>query len=518
MAETGREAGSEMIVNDCLRRHLIGEHREEVRPALERLWGYYRNTLDFDLGDDKRLYRANQEMGLPWRLTRPRSAHRLADVGGGRREVVVENDIAWRIHTLVDFMFGKPVAIQSLVEDEDKRRLIEDVLTNVFEANGGACFFQDMALLGSVYGYVDVLVRGEDVLDDQESNRPERNRFDRFSAGDRASEGSASKSGEGERLREVASRIVLETVEAPRAIPVLDPTDYRRLVGYLLHYTQELNEVEEGTFLSRLVDRRGISRTSLATVDVTEVWEADSVRVYHGDVLVDERENVLGLLPVTHIQNLSQPFFYEGLSEVEALIPLQDELNTRLSDRANRVTMQSFKMYLGKGIDKFNERLVGPGQMWMTDNPEASIEAFGGDGANPSEETHIDEIREAMDKTSSVTAIAAGLLRNKVGNLTSANALRVTLMGLISKTEKKRVTYGKGIAQICEHVLQILDVAGVLKTTDSERRVKLHWPSPLPADEKERLAEAKMKLEIGVPRDVVLAELGYGAEVRKVSG
>ncbi len=39
------------------------------------------------------------------------------------------------------------------------------------------------------------------------------------------------------------------------------------------------------------------------------------------------------------------PLSYEGLSDVEPLIPLQDELNTRLSDRANRVTYQAFNMF-----------------------------------------------------------------------------------------------------------------------------------------------------------------------------
>jgi hypothetical protein len=68
-----------------------------------------------------------------------------------------------------------------------------------------------------------------------------------------------------------------------------------------------------------------------------------------------------GVVPVVHIQNLSQPFRYEGLSEVEPLIGLQDELNTRLSDRASRVTMSSFKMYLAKRLDGFENARVGPG-------------------------------------------------------------------------------------------------------------------------------------------------------------
>jgi hypothetical protein len=103
-------------------------------------------------------------------------------------------------------------------------------------------------------------------------------------------------------------------------------------------------------------------------------------------------------VPVAHIQNVAQPFAYHGIGEVEPLIPLQDDLNTRLSDRANRVTMQSFKMYLAKGVDGFERTPVGPGVLLSTDNENASITAFGGDAASPSEDRHIDELREALDK------------------------------------------------------------------------------------------------------------------------
>ena len=83
------------------------------------------------------------------------------------------------------------------------------------------------------------------------------------------------------------------------------------------------------------------------------------------------------------MQNMSQPFRFEGLGEVEPLVPLQDELNTRLSDRASRVTMQTFKMYLARGIDGFDATAVGPGQIWSTDNLDASIEGFGGERRQP---------------------------------------------------------------------------------------------------------------------------------------
>jgi hypothetical protein len=499
---------NETPISDELIALLVSEHRASTRPALERLWEYYRNELDFGSGDDKRPYRAAQEQGLPNRLTRsPHEATRHIEIGGGRREVVIENDIAWRIHSLVDFMFGKPVSIQSLAADPQKASLIERVLNAAFDANGGICFFQDLALLGSVYGFVDVLLRA-----DRLSPLTSALNTDASSTGLASAATAPSNPLFAERAIRYASDLVMETVEAPRAIPVLDPSDYRQLIGYVLHYTQTLNEVDHTSFFARMVDGNGRQRGRLASVDVTEVWTADQVAIYHDGQLVSQTPNVLGRLPVVHVQNLPQPFFYEGLSEVEPLIPLQDELNTRLSDRANRVTLQSFKMYLGKGIDNFLERPIAPGQMWLTDNPEASIEAFGGDAANPSEESHINEIREAMDKTSAVTPIAAGLLRSKVGHLTSENALRIVMMGLLAKTEKKRVTYGKGIEKVCELVLHTLDVAGVLPTTQHERRIKLHWPSPLPENDSQRLQDAALKLQIGVPRKQVLAELGYSVD------
>ncbi len=475
---------------------LIQQHVIQIRPALERLWDYYRNQLDFNAGDRQRPYRAAQAQGLPDRLTRSRST-------AGSREIVVENDIAWRVHTLVDFMFGKPVSIQSLAGDSDRAQLIERTLHVAFEANGGIGFFQDAALLGSVYGFVDLLVRTDGLPG--------------MRSGDRSHRKVPSNPHDPERVIQLASQLELETVEALRAIPVLNPTDYRKLDAYLLHYTQPVNRVDHESVLARLVGSDGRPRHRQATVEVTEHWTPDTVSVYHDHRLVRRAANRLGRLPVVHIQNLPQPFFYEGLSEVEPLIPLQDELNTRLSDRANRVTFQSFKMYLGKGIENFLERPVAPGQMWTTDNPDARIEAFGGDAPTPSEEAHINEIREAMDKTSAVTGVAAGLLRNKVGNLTSENALRIVMMGLLARTEKKRLTYGQGIEKLCELMLHALDVTGVLRTDPDERRVRLHWQTPIPENTTQRLRDAEIKLRIGVPRDRVLAELGYETQERQAA-
>jgi len=166
-------------------------------------------------------------------------------------------------------------------------------------------------------------------------------------------------------------------------------------------------------------------------------------------------------------------------------------------------------MYLGKGIGGFEDKPVSPGRMWYTDNPDASIEQFGGDEATPSEGLHIAEIREAMDKVSSVTPVVAGVLKDKLGNLTSAVALKLTLMGMLSKNERKRFTYSEGIKQICRMVLSMLDTAGIYKTSPADRQVDVIFPSPLPENTIEKLEEAKLKKELGVSTEQLLRELGY---------
>jgi hypothetical protein len=477
---------------------LVEEKWVDVNRHFGRLWEYYQNPI---YGSDSGLARGldvggnyvqGQELGLPGRLTgvdysmagTSAVGKEISDID--RKEVVIENDIGWRVNAMVDFLFGKGVEFVSKAKDEEKSREIEKILKAVFAANGGVGFFQDMAVLGSVYGFVDCVVR---LSDEMLSHR---------GSGDSGLERSIS----------IASGIGLELIEGPRALPVLNENNYRKIDYYVQNLYQQKNAVEEGNnFLSRIFGGGGSSNRD--SVMVTEVMGASHWQRYENKELVGEGENPLGVIPVVHVQNVAQPYFYEGMSDVEQLMGLQDELNTRLSDRANRITFQSFKMYLAKGIDGFGDRSVAPGRMWSTDNTDASIEEFGGDSHTPSEDMHIAEIREAMDKASGVTPVVAGVLKNKIGNLTSGVALKMTFMGMLAKTSRKQFTYGQGLKQICEMVLRSLDVCGVFETEASEREVELVFPNPLPEDMNDKLREAQMKRDLGVSQEKVLEELGY---------
>jgi hypothetical protein len=568
------------------------------RPRYRRLWAYCRNPMrvaahDGDGAD--RPYRQAQEWGLPPRITGARSTSTdvfssevLEDVS--RKEVVIENDIGWRVDTLVDYLFGRPLVIDSAAADPKRRELIGELLRQILASNGGILLLQQLALVGSVNGFVDVLVKFDPTRCDapaapttagcntRELGRAPAACADASEASDAndsalpdgarpSADGVAGQSDHGDAttraepasaapasspaaagvdgldddprnraasgsdshraspaapasLARLARMIRLEVVEPARVLPFLSPTDWRELVAYGQCYEVPGSRGGDRETASRLrapwyqrlvrlanpLARFNTEKDHDVIVDL--ITPTRWLR-YANEKLVAEGENSLGRIPLVHVQNTALPMEYAGASDVEPLIPLQDELNTRLSDRANRITLQSFKMYLGRNIDNFTSMPVAPGRMWMSENESAGVVEFGGDAACPSEDAHISDIREALDKTSGVTPIAAGAIKGRIGRLTSAAALRVTLQALLAKTEKKRTTYGAAIAQICELSLAWLDRAGLFHSSADERRVELSWPSPIPENALEKLQEAEAKARLGVPREIVLRELGY---------
>lgn len=488
------------------------EHETNNLPRLSVLWSYYRNpvspqwwaraakAVDVEsAAGTNRPHRSAQERGLPARFFNPSQIRPVWEIeANARREIVVENDIAWRVHAMVDFLFNRPIRLASSVGEQSLADEINAAVEAMWEASGGMSLLQDAALLAHVYGHVDLLIR-----------RLSDNEQDTFaSESDRAGADTVRPTPR-EKLLAAARRYRVEIIDPTRGVPIISETDYRRLNAYVIRAYR--TDAKTGQLESL---------TQLLTPEGSRLWSqrVDREGNPEGSPAVQEETPSLfaGRLPVVHVQNISQPMSYSGLSEVEPLIALQDELNTRLSDRANRVTMQCFKMYLAKGVEGFDRAAVGPGTVWTTDNEHARIEAFGGDSSSPSEESHIDEIREAMDKTSGVPPLAAGVVRAKIGNLSSENALRVTLQGLLTRTARKRVTWGRAIAQVCELLLTGLASEGELHTRPEQRRVSVQWPDALPRDVADELKAAQIKDELGVERSRVLSDLGLGSGDRGV--
>jgi len=491
------QAFSDVGLNEASLTLALREHETRTKPRLDKLWTYYRNALEpvaragTVLGS-ARWYSQPQEIGLPSRLTRPgniASDDRLRSP----RELVIENDIAWRLHAMVDFLFAKPIRFVSTARTQATRTAVESALDAIWESSGGISLFTDLSLLAHVFGHVDLLLRVTQTA--TEFRRQAR-----------------AHNAQPLDILRTSPPVRIEVIDPRRGIPITDTSDFRRLSAYIIHFEREEHTPEDsgGTtgFLRSLIGSH-TSRRKRTTH--TEFISADFHHIYENDrpLVTEETPWTQGRLPIVHIQNVSQPFHYSGISEVEPLIPLQDELNTRLSDRAYRLAMQSFKMYLCKGLGASDSLSIGPGVMIATDDTQASIQTFGGDAEAPSEDAHFEAIRNALDKLSGVPPLATGVVQGKVGNLSSAMALKVTLMGLLSRTARKQVTYGRGLAEASRLILAALDHLDILKTDEIDRSIRIDWPDPLPVDDREQVQTAEAKIRIGVTKEQVLNELGY---------
>lgn len=523
--------------------HAVEQHLAAHQPRYHRMHAYYTNALTPALiaeGDagSSRPYRQAQEWGLPARITGRKTHHSAAHAtpfssayttaaclthAASRKEVVIENDIGWRIDTQMAYLLGSELRLQSAARDPRLAASITRLMQLIVARHGGHNFYQQLALLGSIFGHVDVLVKLTPAALAYPGDGP-----DPIPPADDPAADAPAAAGDDNRLQALAECISLEIIDPRYGIPILDAHDYRIVRGYAVlsqvstaaHAATSSSATSSGAAStaarqswwrkwSRLVPHTQPAVQQLLDVITPALWQRFE-QTSRGDyVLVDSRPHALGQVPLVHIQNQMVPLSYSGLSDVEPLIPLQDELNTRLSDRGHRLAMQSFRMYLGKGIDNFDQISVGPGRLWITDNTEAEVQEFGGDASAPSEEAHFADIRSALDKASSVSPVAAGVLRQKVGNLTSAAALRLTMQALIAKTHRKRLTYGAGISQIGQLALAWLDVAGLLRTQPQDRALEVRWPPVVPEDPTEQLAQAEAKLRLGIRPETVLKELGY---------
>ncbi len=519
--------------------HILSEIeklRTIVSPRHKRFMNYYRNpeapliqvmALGSRSSLSARAWWQYQEVGLPARLTglcmTPEGAV-SEDMSQNvqRKEIMVENDIAWRINTLVDFAIGQMPVINSLAPDTGKRAAIDALLQSVIEHNGGLSMLQQMTLLGAIYGTSFIMFCADESL----LNRLPAAQNNQVPEGENATPGedpsvcnSEISDAQFTSPEQWGEALQLKLVDAARVLPLAQGGLSNREAGNLdyVFITDDKPDTQSrlpGTESLRRITNWLKRRIRSAEEDAGEsgtLWSRDAWYTFSNGKLTAQGKNVLGFVPMVCYTSQALPGIHDvtGMSEVEPLICLQDELNTRLSDRANRITMQSFKMYLARGMPDFTKMPVGPGQMWSTDNPDASIDTFGGDSSCPSEDAHLADIRHALDKVSGVPPVAAGLVESRIGNLTSALALRLTMTSLLSRTERRRAALSRILSALCRRILEIYDMAGILKTTPEERRIDINWPSALPENLSEKLDEARQKLQLGIPQSVVLRELGY---------
>ena len=187
------------------------------------------------------------------------------------------------------------------------------------------------------------------------------------------------------------------------------------------------------------------------------------------------RANPYGFIPFVHIPNSRPANEYWGVSDLKDVIPLNRELNERMSDMADVIRFHADPPILFKGVMEHSNLAVGPGTVW--DIPEgAEVELLEWRGQAPAVQEHIERVMRALHDVAETPKSAFG----DSGRLLSGVALEIELQPLIQKTLRKRVWWSAGLRRRNRYILQIAEQKGL--GSFAPYRSKVLWPPLLPTD------------------------------------
>lgn len=265
-----------------------------------------------------------------------------------------------------------------------------------------------------------------------------------------------------------------------------------------------------------------------AVYTYTEIITPEWIEEYINDEMIDQRQNVLGVIPVVHIPNIRVSGSPWGLSDIQDIIPLNREYNEKMLEISDIINYSAAPVTIITGGSASNlER--GPKKVWSLPKPEARVTNLeGGMSGVAVALEYCETIKRSMHELTGVPESALGQMQ-PISN-TSGVALSIMYTPLMQRYHQKQMSYGIGFKKINEYILKTLFVfdpmstqfdpttEGVLQADQQTfvdpadplaYQTEVHWPPPLPVDTLIKLNEIMMKMELGLEsKRGALADLG----------
>jgi hypothetical protein len=301
-------------------------------------------------------------------------------------------------------------------------------LDEVWEYNMRDQFAQDAALMGAATGDVFVLITYEEPTEMQRKINP-------FSQG----------------------RIKINLLGSEQVFPTWDPLDQNRLIAVRIEtiYYSERNVKS----LDR-DDRVNHDGRSIYVKRFTQIITPDQiVEQFHGEMPV-VRPNPLGEIPLVHIKNFSVPKEYYGFPSLMDLTDLQRELNEKKTDVSDTINYQGSPTVVITGA-KAKQLERGPRQIWSGLPENARVSELNGAGDLAAANKYIDETKMSMHELADIPEGCLGKMQ-PISN-TSGVALHHMWQPLIGNTDRRKVQYEPGFAQINYFVMRVAQNQGLLQ-------------------------------------------------------
>lgn len=285
-------------------------------------------------------------------------------------------------------------------------------------------------------------------------------------------------------------RVRLSVIPTQFVFPRFDDHDKDRLNSLLIMYPIH-TERETGLLFKRTID---------TTVVYKEMWTNDEIVVYEGKEEVDRMTNPYGFIPFVQIKNFPIAGRTRGSSDLDDIIPLNVELNSKKSDVSEVIDYHSAPITLVYGA-KIGNLEKGANKVWGGLPKDAKVENLGLQGDLTASSVYISDVKTAMCEIAGIPETVLGGA-NAISN-TSGVALQYMNLPLIERTRIKRTCSKEGLEQVNKIIMFISMYHGLIEKPEEitmkefiSNEVKI--PDTLPKDELLELQKLQQEMTLGL--------------------
>lgn len=250
-----------------------------------------------------------------------------------------------------------------------------------------------------------------------------------------------------------------------------------------------------------------------------QVWTIDRVSIYVGERQIQTMVNKYKFIPYIQIKNFPLHGKREGVSDIEDLIPLNAELNLKMSDISEIIDYHSAPITVVYGA-RIGDLERGANKVWGGLPVNGKVENLRLEGDLTLANSYIERIKRAMHE---VGNIPEGVLGGDLNiSNTSGVALQIMLLPLLERVKVKQVLTKEGIEEVNKAVLLIAEKEGLIKVPSELTRYEFFrnevtFNSILPKDEILELQGLEMEMKLGLEsREGAMKRVGKSHIQKKI--
>ena len=305
-------------------------------------------------------------------------------------------------------------------------------------------------------------------------------------------------------------RIRLSVLPTQFVFPRFNNHDKNKLESLLIMYPIR-TEKETGLLFKRTVD---------TTVVYKEFWTSKEIIVYEGKEEVDRMENPYGFIPFVQIKNFPIAGRTRGQGDLDDIIPLNVELNTKKSDISEVIDYHSAPITLVYGA-RIGNLEKGANKVWGGLPKDAKVENLGLQGDLVASSNYTSDIKTAMCEIAGIPETVLGGA-SAISN-TSGVALQYINLPLIERTRVKRHCTQNGLQRVNKMILFLGLYHGLIEKPDDISMKDFLWnevdlPDTLPKDELIELNKIQQEMTLGLEcRHGAMERLGKDNIQKKIA-